>query len=217
VNGDFLTTYPARQNSSPLQVGTSSSRSPITLANTGNAPLNLSGISILGTNSSDFSQTNNCGSSLVASGNCTVSVTFTPTAAGSRTANLILNDQRRAVRRPSLCPGGGSAAEFHFRGRFRFTGLPNYKSRIHGKLYDGTAVDGFFCGTLNLSCAIAPVVNPAPTCTLSSSSVQVNSSLMQSVMVNVATTLPGIVTAVLAVPYISFPPGAMPLADVVFP
>ena len=40
--------------------------------------------------SGDFSQTNTCGSSIAAGSSCTVSVTFTPTAAGSRTGNLTI-------------------------------------------------------------------------------------------------------------------------------
>ena len=41
----------------------------------------------------DFSQrTNTCAGSVLASGSCTISVTFTPTAAGSRTATLSITD-----------------------------------------------------------------------------------------------------------------------------
>jgi hypothetical protein len=67
---------------------------------------------------------------------------------------------------------------------------------------------GSFAGTVNLSCAITPAVTPAPTCTLSSSSVQISGSATQSVTVNMGTTTP--VTSSSA-PTIGFPPGAMPL------
>jgi hypothetical protein len=38
----------------------------------------------------DFAQTNTCGNSLTAGGNCTVSVTFRPTVSGTRTSTLTL-------------------------------------------------------------------------------------------------------------------------------
>ena len=88
VSGAFLAANPARLDLSPQAVGTSGASSPIVLVNTGNASLNITGISVTGSNSSDFTQTNNCGSSLPAAGSCTVNVTFAPTAAGSRTATL---------------------------------------------------------------------------------------------------------------------------------
>jgi len=73
-------------------VGSSSTASPVTLTNTGNATLTGVGISITGTNAADFTQTNNCGTSVSAGSNCTISVTFTPTAAGSRTASVSITD-----------------------------------------------------------------------------------------------------------------------------
>lgn len=54
---------------------------------------------------------------------------------------------------------------------------------------DFTSV-GSFAGTVNLSCAITPVLTPAPTCTLSSSSVQISGSGTQTVTIKVGTTAP---------------------------
>jgi hypothetical protein len=64
-----------------------------------------------------------------------------------------------------------------------------------------------FTGTVNLSCAITPVVTPAPTCSLSSSSVQISGSGTQTVTVKVATTAATTGTAFFA----NFPPAAKPL------
>ena len=47
-----------------------------------------------------------------------------------------------------------------------------------------------FNGTINLSCAVTPVVSPAPTCSMSSSSVQMNGSATQTVTLSVGTTAP---------------------------
>jgi hypothetical protein len=55
--------------------------------------LTLSGASFTGTNAGDFAQSGTtCGGSLGAGLTCTVSITFTPTAKGSRVATLNISD-----------------------------------------------------------------------------------------------------------------------------
>ncbi|HEY6292802.1 MAG TPA: choice-of-anchor D domain-containing protein [Terriglobia bacterium] len=73
-------------------LNTSSAPQAITLTNTGNATLTLSNIAIGGTDGGDFSQTNNCGSSVSAGAACTINVTFKPSQAGMRTGTLTLTD-----------------------------------------------------------------------------------------------------------------------------
>jgi hypothetical protein len=68
--------------------GTTSAAQTVTLSNTGSAALTVASVSIAG----DFSQTNNCGSSVAVGDSCTISVTFTPTAAGARTGTLTVTD-----------------------------------------------------------------------------------------------------------------------------
>jgi hypothetical protein len=65
-------------------VSTPSSAKTLTLTNTGDKPLGVTGI----TGTGPFSVTNTCGSSLAANANCTVSVTFTPTAIGAATGTV---------------------------------------------------------------------------------------------------------------------------------
>ena len=67
---------------------------------------------------------------------------------------------------------------------------------------------GGFSGSVNLTCSISPTVTPPPTCSLSSSSVQIGSTA-QTVTVTVATTAP-VTTGTLSPR--GFPPAAMPLA-----
>ena len=67
-------------------VGVQTAAQNITLTNSGGLPLTLTTFSITGTNSTDFSQTHTCGSSLAAAASCTVSVKFKPTATGARAA-----------------------------------------------------------------------------------------------------------------------------------
>lgn len=73
-------------------VGTTSPASGVTLFNMGNAALSISAITITGTNAGDFSQTNTCGLSVAAGANCTISVSFSPSAAGTRTGMLKVGD-----------------------------------------------------------------------------------------------------------------------------
>jgi hypothetical protein len=72
--------------------GSTSAPQILTLSNTGNAPLSISGMVLSGTNSGDFAQTSNCGSSVGAEANCTINVTFTPSGSGSRSASLTITD-----------------------------------------------------------------------------------------------------------------------------
>jgi hypothetical protein len=70
------------------QVATTSAPQSVTLKNTGTTPLNISSIVAAG----DFSQTNTCGTSVAAGASCSISVTFTPTAIGSRTGTVMISD-----------------------------------------------------------------------------------------------------------------------------
>ncbi len=69
-------------------VGTTSTAHSITLINNQAIPLTVSNILATG----DFAATNNCGSSVVAGGNCKISVTFTPAKVGKLTGSLTITD-----------------------------------------------------------------------------------------------------------------------------
>ena len=73
-------------------VGTTSAAQAVTLTNSGTWPLAISGITLTGANPGDFGQTNACGASLAAGASCAISVTFGPTATGSRGATLTISD-----------------------------------------------------------------------------------------------------------------------------
>ena len=75
------------------QVSTSSAAQVVTLSNTGLAPLPVTSIAIIGANAADFSQSNSCGTTLLPGVSCPISVSFTPSAAGARTASLRIIDQ----------------------------------------------------------------------------------------------------------------------------
>jgi Right handed beta helix region/Abnormal spindle-like microcephaly-assoc'd, ASPM-SPD-2-Hydin/Disaggregatase related len=67
-------------------LNTTSSAQAVTLSSTGSTCLNVAGLPVTG----DFAQSNTCGAHLPAGQSCVVDVTFTPTAAGTRTGTLTL-------------------------------------------------------------------------------------------------------------------------------
>jgi len=83
---------PTQLSLGSLNVGTASTAQTVTLANTGNATLSITSIAVTGSNAGDFAQTNTCGSSVATGANCTISVTFTPSASGPRTTSLNITD-----------------------------------------------------------------------------------------------------------------------------
>jgi len=82
----------------------------VTLTNPGATALILSGagISVTGTNATDFVQTNNCGSSLAAGAKCTIAVKFTPPATGTFCANLTVVDNAKAGSGAQTVPLSGT-------------------------------------------------------------------------------------------------------------
>ena len=85
---------------SSLSFGTfkhaTSSTLNVVLSNPGGTPLSLTSISVKGANAAYFGQTNHCGSTLAAKTSCTVTVTFTPTVAGTFSANLTVVDNAQS-------------------------------------------------------------------------------------------------------------------------
>jgi hypothetical protein len=56
----------------------------------GSSALNITQVTISGTNPSDFAETDNCSGSIAVGAGCTITVTFTPGGAGTRTGNVVI-------------------------------------------------------------------------------------------------------------------------------
>ncbi len=69
-------------------IGTTGVAQVVTFGNTGATAINVSSITISGTNAGDFAQTNTCGAALAAGSSCSITVTFTPTGGGARSATM---------------------------------------------------------------------------------------------------------------------------------
>lgn len=106
--GTAVSLSPSSLNFGKQQVGTSSAPLTVTLHNAGSVTLNIFGIAMTGTNASDFSQSNNCGSAVTAGGNCTINVTFSPAAKGSRHASLSVSDDGGASPQTVSLSGTGT-------------------------------------------------------------------------------------------------------------
>ena len=77
------------------------------------APINISGISITGTNSGDFSVSNNtCGATLASGEACTLDVNYSPQASGARSAALGVSDDGACSPQLQTLSGGSSAGPF---------------------------------------------------------------------------------------------------------
>jgi hypothetical protein len=83
-------------------LGVTTAAQTITMTNSGSANLPITTIATTG----DFAQTNNCGSSLAAGGNCAINVTFTPTVSGPRSGTLTITDGASNSPQTVLLGGG---------------------------------------------------------------------------------------------------------------
>jgi hypothetical protein len=90
-----VTLSPASLTFSGENLGVTSQAQTVTLTNTGNAAMTISSLGLTGVDPGDFAQTNTCPISpatLAIGASCTISVTFTPTAEGTRTAAVSITD-----------------------------------------------------------------------------------------------------------------------------
>jgi Beta-propeller repeat/Protein of unknown function (DUF1573)/Abnormal spindle-like microcephaly-assoc'd, ASPM-SPD-2-Hydin len=90
--GTYVLLSPSSLNFGTITVGTSSAPQATTFTNKAKFALTIKSLTITGTNSTDFTETNTCGTSVASGASCTITVTFTPTATGLRTADVSVSD-----------------------------------------------------------------------------------------------------------------------------
>jgi hypothetical protein len=104
-----------------IPVGTSSTPAPVTIIDMGSASLMVSNATATG----DFTIQNGCTSVTPAGGTCAIQVTFTPTAAGTRTGVLtIMDNSAGSPRTVKLTGQGGEAAVALSPASLSFAGQP---------------------------------------------------------------------------------------------
>jgi len=100
--GPVLSANPASLSFGRTLVGSAASPQTMTVTNSGTTSATVSGVTVTG----DFSQTNNC-TSIAVGGSCSVTVTFKPTASGTRTGTLTVTSN--ANNSPTTASLSGSA------------------------------------------------------------------------------------------------------------
>jgi hypothetical protein len=104
----YARSAPASQGFGSVQPGSTSAAQTINVTNTGTGPLVLGPASVSGTNAADFAVTSDgCRAKTVAAGSsCSVTMTFTPGASGSRGATLSLGTNVAAADTVSIALTG---------------------------------------------------------------------------------------------------------------
>jgi len=105
-----VTLSPTSVTFASTPIGTTAAAQIVTVKNTGTAALSITNIEITGTNFGDFNGTSTCSSTLAAGATCTVSLTFEPTAAGTRTATLSVLDNAGTGTQTAAITGTGASA-----------------------------------------------------------------------------------------------------------
>jgi hypothetical protein len=182
ILGPAVSLSPSSLTYAAQSVGNTSTAQTITLTNTGNAPLMVSAIST----NADFPQTSPCVTTLSAGARCTISVTFSPQAAGSRTSNLSVYDNAPAS--PQSVALSGTGQDFSLASAPGSStsvtvapGQPaNYTLNVGG--------EGGMAGTVSFTCSGAP---SGAACSVSPNPVTAGSSA-SNVTVTVTTTAPAV-------------------------
>jgi hypothetical protein len=92
------------------QVGVTSAAQTFTLMNNQSSSLSISSIIA----SSNFAQTNNCGTSLASAASCTIQVTFTPTTTGAHQGTLTVTDNANNSPQTASLSGTGVSSVLTF-------------------------------------------------------------------------------------------------------
>ncbi len=103
--------WPMILNYGTVTVGSTSAPLTTTFTNSGTTSLNLTGETLAGTAAADYAITaNTCGSSLAPGASCSVSLTFTPSTSGTRSAVLTFTDAAQNSPQNVSLTGTGSSS-----------------------------------------------------------------------------------------------------------
>jgi hypothetical protein len=106
--GTYMQFKPANLSFGTQPVGTDSLPKKIALTNKGPVTVNITKISIAGTDGGDFTQTNTCDKSVASGTSCFITVTFTPSAKGKRTAVIAVSDNGGGSPQAAALSGAGT-------------------------------------------------------------------------------------------------------------
>jgi hypothetical protein len=158
-------------------VGSSEGGIAIDVVNTGGSELTFGAVTISG----DFTETNNC-TSLTTNASCHIVVTFKPTAGGTRTGTLTVNDN--APDSPQKIALSGMGGDFSISSTKPSQSVSPGQSAAYAL---SVAPVGGFSQAISLACSGAPQTS---ICTVTPSSVTPSGSSAVNATVNVTTVAP---------------------------
>lgn len=151
-----LTFSPSTPSFPATTQGTSSAPQTISVVNSGNAALQISSVSLGGSNASEFSLSSNCTAPLAPAASCSVSLVFSPVAAGQSAAMLTVTDD---------APGSPQSASISGTAVAAFSVAPASGSSTTASVSAGQSAQyqlqltpgAGFAGAVSLSCSGAPL------------------------------------------------------------
>ncbi|MCL5005493.1 MAG: choice-of-anchor D domain-containing protein, partial [Acidobacteria bacterium] len=176
-----VTLTPSSLTFSGTVVGSTSPAQPVTLTNKGTSSLTITGITV----NDEFAvasagTTCSAGKTLAASTSCTIAVTFTPSAGGTRTGAVMISDNSGSS--PQTVALSGEGEDFSLAASTTSqTVLPGAAATYDLQL----APEGGFNQAINLSCSGAPAY---ATCTVTPASVTLDGTDDAAVQLKVATS-----------------------------
>ena len=163
--------------------GSTSTAQTITLTNSGQAALNIASISASG----DFLETNTCGSTLVAGANCSIAVTFKPTATGNRIGSLTLTDD--AIGSPQEVGLSGVESSIAVSASAASLAIASAGTSATDTIQI-SSVQGF-AGTVALTCVVtykgSGIANDSPVCSVTPQQGQLSSKTPSTATLTVTT------------------------------
>jgi FG-GAP-like repeat len=163
LSGPVATISPSYLNFGAVGPSGNSPAHSLILSNSGNGPLELSGISV----SPPFATTDTCGNSVALLSSCAISVTFTPNTSGNLTGNVSVVDN---------APQGHQTVPLFGTGVVDFSITPASTSmtmQAGGQATDVmtfAGIGGSFGNAIQLTCTVSGQ-KPLPACSMSSLSV----------------------------------------------
>jgi hypothetical protein len=161
---------------SPVVVNSVSAPQTITVTNVGNAALAVSAVTVSGS----FSQTNNCGSGIVANASCTIQATFAPTVFGASTGEISISSNATLL--PEVVQLLGTGQDFVFGGT---PGSATVSAGQSAAVSLTLGPEGGFAQQVSFSCTGAP---PGSSCTVSPSTVTLDGTDTATATMTVRTT-----------------------------
>jgi len=108
LNRPVVALSPAKLDFGTQIIASTSAEQTLLISNPGSTPVAFSGAILSGSAAGDFPLTVPCSGQISVGGNCAISAAFRPTAAGQRTAQLILTDNAPAGRQAASLMGKGT-------------------------------------------------------------------------------------------------------------